>query len=81
MSALMPRYFFALHNDVEAVDDEGLELADIAAARVVALKTIAELIHDKIANGERVDLSHSLEVLDGDRRPLLLLPFREMVEG
>jgi hypothetical protein len=77
----MPHYFFALHNDVEAVDDEGLELADLGAARVVALKTIAELVHDKIANGETIDLSHSVEILDEERRSVLLLPFSEIVGG
>jgi hypothetical protein len=76
----MPRYFFALHNDVEADDEDGVELSDLAAARIIALKTIAELIHDKVAEGGRIDLSHSLEVLDEERRPVLLLPYRELVE-
>jgi hypothetical protein len=77
----MPRYYFARHNDVEAEDDEGLDLPGLADARQIALKTIAELVHDQIANGERVDLSHSLEIQDEERRPVLLLPFREFVGG
>ena len=29
----MPRFFFHLHNDIEAPDEEGLELSDLEAAR------------------------------------------------
>ena len=33
----MPRYFFHLHNDVDAVDEEEVELPDLPAAQLVAL--------------------------------------------
>lgn len=30
----MPRYFFNLYNDLTAIDEEGVELPDLAAAEV-----------------------------------------------
>ena len=32
----MPKYFFNLHSDIEAIDEEGIELLDLEAARMVA---------------------------------------------
>jgi hypothetical protein len=53
----MPRYFFHLHNDIDALDEEGVELADLEAARAMARHSVqfaaAESIKDKPANGGR----------------------------
>lgn len=76
----MRRFYFNLHNGLETEDQEGVELPDLAAAREVALQSIAAIVAEHIARGGRICLSHSLEVLDEDRRPVLLLPFAELIE-
>jgi hypothetical protein len=47
----MPRYFFHLYNDVEARDEEGVEMPNIGAARMAALRdaqfTISETIRPR----------------------------------
>jgi hypothetical protein len=36
----MPRYFFHLHNDIDALDEEGVELVDLDAARARARHSV-----------------------------------------
>lgn len=40
----MPRFHFNLHDGVEHFDDDGAELADLAAARKYALRYFAEVL-------------------------------------
>jgi hypothetical protein len=67
----VPRYYFHLHNDVEAPDEEGLEFADLATARSytvhLARFTAAESIKDMghIVGDHRIDIEdESGTVLD-----------------
>jgi hypothetical protein len=72
-------YYFNLHDDIVCVDDEGWELRDVAAARAEAIRAAREIICDQVREG-RINLSHRIEVEDEDRRPVLTLPFRSVVE-
>lgn len=75
----MPRFYFNLHDDVVAIDDEGRELADVRAARAEAVKAARELICEQVQEG-RLDLRHRIEVEDEDRRPVLTLPFSAVLQ-
>lgn len=75
----MPRYYYNVFDDSVAVDDEGLELPDIAAARVEALRGARSIIAEQVARG-RICLNCRIEVEDADRRPVLTLPFTEAVK-
>jgi hypothetical protein len=64
----VPRFYFHLHNDVDVPDDEGVELADLEAARVHAVRcarfTFAEVAKDE----GRVVLHHRIDIEDGGGR-------------
>jgi len=42
----MPHYFFNVHDGATYTDKTGAELADLAAARAVALRLTADLLRD-----------------------------------
>jgi hypothetical protein len=71
-------FYFHLYDDVVAIDDEGRELADVGAARAEAVKAARELICEQVQKG-RLDLRHRIEVEDEDRRPVLTVPFRAVL--
>lgn len=58
----MPRFFFHLHNDVDAPDPDGVELPDLEEARAVALhnapfsagQSVKDMGH--IVGGYRIDI-------------------------
>jgi hypothetical protein len=51
----MPRYYFhVVNNTSSVVDEEGSELADLAAAYVQARKTIGGIIADEVVQGDDV---------------------------
>ena len=75
----MPRFFFNLFDDAATIDEVGVELPDLVAARQAAVEEARALISEEVRNG-RVDLAHRIEVEDETRRPVLVLPFSAAVE-
>ena len=75
----MPRYYFNLRDAVVIDDEEGVDLADIAAAKKCALVTARELACQEIRDG-KLHLHHCIEVVDEDRRPVFTLPYRAAFE-
>ena len=75
----MPRFFFNLFDDAAVIDEVGVELPDLAAARQAAVEEARAVISEEVKNG-RVDLGHRIEVEDESRRPVLVLPFSAAVE-
>lgn len=77
----MPLYRFNLYNSVGFVpDEEGRELADLAAAKAEGLKGARAIIADEVIQG-RFDLNGRIEVVDADGRLLLTIGFAEAVSG
>jgi nitrous oxidase accessory protein NosD len=60
----MPRFYFHLLNDIDAPDDEGVELPDMEAARAHAVRqarvTFAETAKDqgKVVLHHRIDIEN-----------------------
>ena len=75
----MPRFFFHVYDDTIALDDDGMDLPDVDAARQEALVGARSLICEEVSKG-RVNLRHRIEVEDEDRRPVLTLPFGSAVQ-
>lgn len=75
----MPRFYFHLHDDVIALDDEGRELADVAEARAAAVAGAREIIADQVREG-RLNLRHRIVVEDENCQQVLTVPFRAVVE-
>ncbi len=57
----MPRYFFNVYDDVVAVDEEGMELPNLQAARLHALAGARDLIVSQVKHGYMVR-SHWIDV-------------------
>ena len=74
----MPRYYFHLHNGATSRDEEGRELADLAAAREEAIKAARDLMGEDIRAG-LLRLGQRIEILDEDGAEVLVVPFAEAV--
>lgn len=75
----MPRYFFHVYDDIIAQDEEGLELPDLAAARLNALIGARDLITEQVRHGYIV-LSHWIDVVDEQGEKVLVVTFRDAVD-
>lgn len=75
----MQRYFFNVYNDVDVIDDEGLELPDLSAAKDEAIRGARGMMADHILAGRPVSLSHRIEVADADGKVMASMPFRELI--
>lgn len=72
----MPHYFFNIFDDEAALDEDGIELPDLAAARHEALEGARDLACEAIHNGH-LNLDHYIEVADESGTRLLTITFRE----
>jgi hypothetical protein len=72
----MPRYFFHIYNHEIVMDEEGRELADLEAARELALDTARDLVCESVHLGH-LNLDHRIEVVDEAGETRIVLTFRE----
>ena len=75
----MPRYFFDLHNDVDADDPDGVELPDLDAALAHALAEARTMIQVSVAETGRIDLRHHIDVRGEDGSILHVQYFEDAV--
>lgn len=76
----MPRFFFHVCNGTGFVqDEEGQELPDVDAARLVAIRSARDIMASDVQRG-MLDLSSFIEIEDGDRRLVQTLSFAEAVD-
>lgn len=76
----MPRYFFHLHNDVDCPDDEGVEFADLEAARSHALRTVRFTAGETVKDYGHIIGDHHLDIENGDGQVLDTVYFRDAVK-
>jgi len=75
----MPRYYFDLHNDVDAIDDEGRELPDLEAVKADVLKEVRAMIKTSIDETGRIDLRHHIDVRDEHDAVVYIMHFEDAV--
>lgn len=76
----MTRYYFHLRDGRDILlDDEGVELADLAAARAQALRSARSILAAEVIEG-KVPLYLRIDVEDGAGAIVHRLPFAEAVE-
>jgi hypothetical protein len=75
----VPRYFFHVYDDIIAHDEEGIELPNVAAARLNALIGARDLIAAQVKRGYFV-LSHWIDVVDEHGEPVMTVTFRDAVD-
>ena len=74
----MPRFFFHVHDEIVAFDDEGVELPSAAVARQEALRGARSLACEEVLKG-RLHLNHRIEVVDENGRILETVKFGDAV--
>jgi hypothetical protein len=60
----MPRYFFDLHNDIDAEDLAGSIMLDLEAANAYAVSEVREMAAASITERGSIDLRHSIQIRD-----------------
>ena len=75
----MPRFYFHVHNDADVIDDEGLALPDLAAAKQAAIDGAREMMAEHVTHGRPITLRHRIDVADEAGKILASLPFRELI--
>lgn len=78
VSGHMPRYFFHLHNDIDADDEEGTELANAEAARSYAIESIRAVAVESVREGH-LNLEHNIEITDEAGRNVVKVRFGEAI--
>lgn len=75
----MGRYFFHLHDEMDVQDAEGTELADLGAARALAILSAREVACESIAEG-RLNLDHFIEVTDDRGHHVVTVSFGDAIK-
>ena len=60
----MPRFYFHLFNDVDAPDNEGLDLLDLAAARLHAGNQARFTAGETVKLQGKINLRHRIDIED-----------------
>jgi hypothetical protein len=76
----MPRYHFNIFNNVDAVDREGVELPNIAAAKAEAIAGAREIIAAHIKDGKPIYSEHWVEITDEKGNVLHEVRFGDLVD-
>jgi len=77
----VPKFYFDLYNDVDTVDQEGVELPDEPSARKMAWTAAAQLVADQLMSGRRLNPRHRIEVRDDEGRTVYTLHFGDLIES
>jgi hypothetical protein len=70
------RYFFNLYDDMTVMDDEGLELPSLQAARDKAYDAAKALACAELLEGH-LNLSHRIEVAEEGGKVIVTVHFRD----
>lgn len=74
----MARYFFHLHNDIDAPDDEGKEFANDRQALECALDCARDVASASVRRGN-LDLRHFIVCVAEDGREVGIVRFAEAI--
>ncbi len=75
----VPRFFFHLYNDVDAPDEEGIELPDLAAARDYALRNARFTAGETVKETGHFVAAHRIDIEDEHGRVLATVRFADAV--
>jgi hypothetical protein len=75
----MPYFRFHVINDIDAPDDEGQEVDNLAAAHLKAIDYARDLASAAVRQG-RLDLKHRIDVEDHSGKVLLTVTFADAID-
>jgi hypothetical protein len=77
----MPRYYFHIHQQEKVIIDEvGLELTDLSAARAEAAQGALDLLPELLNSGERLN-GLAIEIADEAGTTLELVPLTRFLDS
>lgn len=76
----MPRYFFHLHNSSDVTDEEGRELADLAAALDWAKFQARNLAGEMAKEEGRIALHHRIDIANAEGEVLDTVRFGDVIQ-
>jgi len=76
---MVPRFCFHLYDDLDVLDDEGIELPDLEAARAHAVRCARVTFAETAKDEGRVALHHRIDIADGQGAVLETVPFGDAV--
>ena len=76
----MTRFYFHLHNDIDAPDEEGKEFADLAAARAYALDQVRHVVGETAKETGRIVRSHRIDIENDQQHVLDTVRFDDAVK-
>lgn len=76
----VPRYFFHLHNDVDAPDSDGVELRSLGEARAVALHNARFSAGQSVKDMGHIVGDHRIDIEDENGTVLDAVYFRDAVK-
>ena len=76
----MPRFFFHLHNDVDAPDPDGVELRNLEEARAVALHNARFSAGESVKDMGHIVGDHRIDIEDENGTVLDTVYFRDAVK-
>ena len=71
----MPRFYFHLHNDIDAPDGEGLEFANLEAAKAHALTMVRFTAAETVKEHGHFVRHHRVDIEDENGAVLGTVPF------
>ena len=75
----VPRYHLNLFNDQDVADEEGIDLPDLASAKLRAIAGGRSVMAEHLLLGRPLNLAHRIEIADASGKVLATVPFRELV--
>lgn len=79
ISSCMPRFHINIFNDLEVMDEEGSDHADLPAAKQLAITGAREMIADHVLHARPINLRHRVEITNADGTVLAVIPFGELL--
>ena len=76
----MPRFYFHLYDDLDAPDEEGVELADLETARGYARRNAVFTAGETIKETGRLVADHRIDIEDEQGNVLDTIYFRDAVK-
>ena len=76
----MPRFYFHLRDDLDARDEEGVELPDAESARAYAVTNARDIMSGTLKRQGRISLWHRIDVEDEHGALVMAVPFSTSVE-
>jgi len=73
------RFFFHLSNDISCMDEEGMELPDLATARAKGIESARSIMSAEIRNG-KLPLADVITIANEKGTPMATVSFRETLE-